>query len=91
MDVLRGFAATRDVEVATARCAAADEHRIVAFAEQAAQRIDAPPAAKFHAHVEDVAALLVDHRIGQAELGNLRAHHAAGTWILVEHDAFVAE
>ena len=46
---------------------------------------------KFDAEIEDVVAFLVDHRLRQAEFRDLRAHHAAGFRILVEHDAFVAE
>ena len=41
--------------------------------------------------VEDVADFLVDHAVGQPELRNLRAHHAAGRGVAVEHDALVAE
>ena len=40
---------------------------------------------------EDVAAFLVDHRIGQAEFRDLRAHHAAGLRVGIEHHAGVAE
>ena len=43
------------------------------------------------AEVEHVAHLLVDHRLGQPELRDLRAHHAAGARVAVEHHAFVAE
>ena len=49
------------------------------------------PGAELDAHVQHVAHFLVDDRIGQAELGNLRAHHAAGLGIAVEHHAFVTE
>ena len=48
-------------------------------------------AAELDAAVEDVAHLLVDDAIGQPELGDLRAHHAAGLRVAVENDAFVAE
>ena len=49
------------------------------------------PAAELDAAVEHVADLLVDHALGQPELGNLRAHHAAGLRVAVEHDEVVAE
>ena len=47
--------------------------------------------AELDAEIEDVADLLVDHDFRQPELGNLRAHHAAGAIVAVEHDAVVAE
>src|SRR6185503_11779016 len=75
---------------APARCAGADEHRVPAFAQQLFQAFDRPPAAKLHAEIEDVVALLVDHLVRQAKLWNLRAHHAAGAEVAVEYDAFIA-
>ena len=60
-------------------------------ASSAFMRVDARAAAELDAEVEDVADLLVDHRVGQAELRDLRAHHAAGLRVAVEHDAVVAE
>ena len=51
---------------------------------------DRPPAAELDAEIEDVVALLVDHLVGQAKLRDLRAHHAAGAEVAVEHHAFVA-
>ena len=90
VDVLGGFLAARNVELATARRAGADEYRVPAFGEQLLQAFDRPSAAKFDAEIEDVVALLVDHLVGQAELWDLRAHHAAGAEVAVEHHAFVA-
>ena len=58
--------------------------------EQLLQAVDRTPAAELDAEIEDVVALLVDHLVGQAELRDLRAHHAAGAEVAVEHDAFVA-
>ena len=49
------------------------------------------PAAKLHAQVEDVAGLLVDHRLGQAEARDLRADEAAGLGLAVEHRDLVAQ
>src|SRR5205814_8996539 len=46
--------------------------------------------AEFHAEIEDVVALLVDHLVGEAKFWDLRAHHAARAEVAVEHDAFVA-
>ena len=48
-------------------------------------------AAEFDAEIEDVAAFLVDDAVGQAEFRDLRADHAAGLRIAVEHHAGVAE
>ena len=78
MDVGGGFLAAGNVEVAAARRAGADEDRVVAFGEQRLQAVDALAAAELDAEVEDVVALLVDHRFGQAEFRDLRADHAAG-------------
>ena len=48
-------------------------------------------AAEFDAEIEDVAAFLVDDAVGQAEFRDLRADHAAGLRVAVEHHAAVAE
>src|SRR5262249_44671786 len=91
MDVLRRFLAAGNIEVPPARRAAADKDRVVALGEQRLHAVDGAAADKFDAEVEDVAAFLVDHRIGQAEFRDLRTHHAAGLRVLVEDDAFIAE
>ena len=90
MDVLGRFLAAGNVEVAAARRAAADEDRVKVFGEQRLHAVDALAADEFDAEIEDVAAFLVDHAFRQAEFRNLRAHHAAGLRVLIEHDAFVA-
>ena len=87
MDVGGGFLAAGDVEVAAARRAGADEDRVVALGEQRLQAVDALAADELDAEVEDVADLLVDHRLGQAEARDLRADHAAGLGVVVEDDA----
>src|SRR3546814_18834808 len=61
VDVRRAFPASRQVEVAPARSAAADEDGIEVLREQFLHRIDAPVADELDAQVEDVAAFLVDH------------------------------
>ena len=91
VDVRRGFLAARNVEVAPARRAAADEYRIPALREKRAEAIDPLVRAELDAEIEDVAYLLVDYNFRQPELGNLRAHHSAGAIVAVEHDAVVAE
>ncbi len=90
MDVLGRFLAAGNFEVAAARRAAADKDGVKIFREQRLEAVDALAADEFDAEIEDVIAFLVDDRFRQAEFRNLRAHHAAGFRILVEHDAGVA-
>ena len=78
-------------EIPSARCAGADENRVIPFVEQALHRIDADTAAQFRAKREYVAGFLVDHFFGQAESWDLRADHAARLWILVEQNDLVSE
>src|SRR5260370_1352309 len=89
MDVGGGLLAAADLEIAPARRARADEHGIPVFRQELLEAVDALAAAELDADVEDVIALLVDHRLGQAKFLDLRAHHAARLGILVEHDAGV--
>src|SRR6185295_1844472 len=91
VDVGGGFVAARDLEVAAARRAAADEDRVPAFGQQRLHAVDALAADELDAAFEDVVALLVDHGLGQEEFRNLRAHHAAGLRVLIEHGALIAE
>src|SRR5262249_56263745 len=91
MDVLDRFLAAGNIEVAAARRAGADEHRVPALRQQRLQAVDALTAAKLDAEPEDVVALLVDDRFRQAKARDLRADHAAGLRVLVEHHASIAE
>ena len=91
MDVRRRFAAAGDVEIAAARRAAADEHRVPALGEQCLEAVDALAGAKLDAEVEHIADFLVDDRLGQAEARNLAADHSAGARVAVEQHAFIAE
>jgi hypothetical protein len=91
MDVGGGLGAAGDVEVATARRTRADEDRVPAFGEEGLEAVDALTRPEIDAEIEDIAALLVDHRFGQAEARNLRANHAARLGVAIEHDAVVAE
>ncbi len=86
------FASSRpgNVEIATARRAAADEDGVKVFSEQRLHAVDALAADELDAEIENVITFLVDHGFRQAEFRDLRAHHAAGFRILIEHDAFVA-
>src|SRR5580700_6493096 len=90
MYVLDRFLAAGNVEVAAARRAAADEDGVKIIRQQRLQAVDALTADELDADIEDVIALLVDDAFRQTEFRNLRAHHAAGFRILVEHDALVA-
>ena len=91
MDVLGRFLAAGNVEVAPARRAGADEDRVPALRQQRLHTVDARAAAELDAEIEDVAAFFVDHGVGQAEFRDLRADHAAGFGIAVEHHAMIAE
>ena len=89
--LLGGFLAAGNVELAAARRAGADEDRVVVLGEQLLQAVDALAALELDAEIEDVVGFLVDHRIRQAEFRNLRAHHAAGLGVGIEHGAVIAE
>ena len=91
VDIGGGFLAAGNVELAAARRAGADEDRVVVFAEQLLQAVDALTALELDAEIEDVVGFLVDHRIRQAEFRNLRAHHAARFRVGIEHGAVIAE
>ena len=86
-----GFLAAGNFELAAARRAGADKHRVVVFGEQLLQAVDAVAALELDAEVEDVVGFLVDHRIRQPEFRNLRPHHAAGLGVGIEHGAVVTE
>src|SRR5262249_45277477 len=91
VDVRRGLLAAGDLQVAAPWRARADEDRVPAFGEQTPQRLDALAAAELDAEAEDVAALLVDDLLGQAEARDLRADHAARLRVAVEDHDLVAE
>ena len=80
MDVLGRFLAAGNVEFAAARRAAADEDRIVVFAEQLLQAVDALAALELDAEVEDVVGFLVDHGIRQAEFRDLASASCRRPW-----------
>src|ERR1700740_3214170 len=89
MDILGGFLAAGNVEIAAARRAAADKDRIIILGQQRFEAVDALTANKFDAEIENVLAFLVEHGFRQAEFRDLRAHHAAGLRILIENGAVV--
>jgi hypothetical protein len=77
-------------QVAAARRAAADEHRVPALGQQRLHRVDALSAAQLDTELGDVADLLVDDLLGQPETRHLAAHEAAGLDLAVEHRDGVA-
>jgi hypothetical protein len=90
VDVRRALLASRNLEVAAARRARADEDGVVAFGHQRLHGID-PAMLEVHAEIEDVVDLFVDHLERQPEARDLRPDHAAGARVLVEHRHVVAE
>src|SRR6185312_4198939 len=71
VDLVGVLVASRNVQIPSARRAAADEDRIEVFVQQLTQRIDAAVADELHAEVEDVPDLFVDHALGQAKTRHL--------------------
>ena len=92
MDVGGGLLAAGNVEVPAPGRAGADEHRIEALGKQALQALDPLAEAKLHpAEAGDIADLLVDHLLREAEPGDLAADHAARPRLAVEQDQLIAE
>src|SRR5690606_27915228 len=91
VDVGRRLLPAGNVEIPSARCAGADEYRVVALFEQPLQAVDALAEPQLDAELGDVADFLVDHLFGQTEAGDLRADHAAALGLLVVADQLVAE
>src|SRR3954467_8537086 len=85
------FLAARNVELASARRAGADEHRVPALRQQRLEAVDALAADEFDAEPEDVVALFVDHALRQPEPRDLGADHAARLRVLIEDHTAVAE
>ena len=69
-------------------CAGADENRVVLLVEDFLETGHLGVEEGHHTHVEDVVDFLVEHFPGQAEGGNLAAHHAAaGILVVIDVDA----
>src|SRR5258708_38731802 len=90
MNILGGFVAAGNIEIAPARCTGTDEHGVPAFRQQRLHTVDAFARTEFDAEIENVAALLIDDGIRQTEFRDLRADHAAGFWATVENDAVIS-
>ncbi|MFO1250473.1 MAG: hypothetical protein U1E77_04860 [Inhella sp.] len=80
----RGLPAPGQVQIASARCAAAHEHGVIALRKQLLHRFDALAGLQLHAQVQ-MFDLLVDHLFRQAEAWHLAAHEAAALGLAVEH------
>src|SRR5579883_1467126 len=84
MDVVGRFLAARNIEVAPARRAGADEDGVEILSEQIFQACDPLAGPELDAEIENVAAFLIDHGFRQAESRNLRADHAARLQVAIE-------
>src|SRR5690606_3331808 len=91
VDVGPRLLAAGNVEVAPAGRAAADEDRVETFREQPLHGFHALAGTQLDAEVEDVADLLVDDGLGQAEMRDLAADEAARLRILLDDRDVVAE
>src|ERR1700731_4099587 len=91
MNVGGRFLAAGKLELAPARRAGADENRVPIPGHQRLEAVDALAAHELDAEIEDVVALFVDDGFRQPEAGYLRADHAAGFGVLVEHGAVIAD
>ncbi len=91
MDVGRRFGAAGEFEIAPARRAAADEHRVVILRQHALQAIDALPNLVSGSRSRIVVAFLVQHMLRQTEFRDLRPHHAARVRVGVEDRHMIAE
>src|SRR6266446_6671554 len=91
VDVLRRFPAPRNVEIAPARRARADEDRVVVLRKQLLHARDLRAALELDAEIEDIADFLVDHFHWQPEARDLRPDHSARARILIEYRDLVAE
>ncbi len=91
MNIFCRFFAPRNVEIAPARRAGADEDRIVFLGEQLFKAVDEAATLELDADIEDIADFLVDHGFGQPKFRNLRADHSAGLRVAIEYCDLIAE
>src|SRR5690606_5227577 len=88
---VRLLAAGQVLQVAAAGGAGADEDRVVVLVEQALEALDVGVVLGDHPHADDVANLLVEHFLGEAERRNLAAHETAAGLLGIEDVQLVAE
>ena len=91
MDVRRGLLAAREIQVAAARRAGADEDRVIVLGQQRLQAVDPLAEPHLRAEVGDVADFLVDDFLRQAEFRDLAADHAAGARVADRRRPVVAQ
>ena len=91
VNILRRLLAAGDIQVASARRAAANHYRVVALTEQCGEAVDARAAPEFDAHIKDVADLLVDHRFRKSKLRDLAADHPARLRVAIVDRALIPE
>ena len=91
MHFVTGFCAAGQIQLLTLRRPTTDEDGIVPFREQRLHAVDG--SAVFHGgtHVDDVAALLVQHLLWQSERRNIHAHQPARLCVLLVDRDVVAE
>src|SRR6185437_13885578 len=92
MHVGSGGLPTGQVEILAFRGARADEYGIESAArKQRLHAADGMPELQVDSHVDDHADLLLEHRLRQAEGGDVGAHQTTGLAILLEDRDLVAE
>ena len=91
VDVFTDLLATRQLQVAAARRAAANKHRVISLGQQALHRLNALAAFELHPQVQDVAGFLIDHRLGQAKARDLRAYETARLGFAIKHRDFITQ
>jgi len=91
VNILCRFLAAGNFQLAPARRAGADEDGVEILSQQLLEAVDAMAALELDAETQDVIGFLVDHGIRQPEFRDLRAHHAAGLGVGIEHGAMIAE
>ena len=91
MDVGRALLPARNLQVAAARRAGTDEHRVVAFLYKRLEALDALPEASLDPETRDVADFLVDDLLRQPEARDLAADHAPAPRLPIEQNELVAQ
>ena len=91
MDVGRGLATARDIQVTPTWRTAAHIDRVITLGQQASHRLHPLATPKIHTQIQDVTRLFVDHRLGQAKARNLGADKTARLPITVEHRDLIAQ
>src|SRR5580698_886334 len=87
-----GLRATREAQLLALRRTGADKHRVEsASREQLAHALDGVVELQVHSHARDLADLVVEHGVREAERGDVGPHEPAGLGRLLENGDLVAE